>query len=146
MKKMIYALLLLAVSGNVMAAGSGALTDKGIKAAGSAMAFLDMCELAGYAPDGITQSYRDAALQGLTRAHWDAVERQYRASLQERMFYLSSRDQWLPFDVEPVACEQITKVSEKLSRTMRALPNLMINTSASLLVGLSGFFIYLFHE
>lgn len=88
------------------------------------MAFLDMCELAGYAPEGMTQRYRDSAQKGLTAAYWDAVERQYKESLNEKMMFLVSKDQWLPFDVEPVACEQITKVSEQLIKNYAELAEL----------------------
>jgi hypothetical protein len=102
----------------------GALTQAGVKGAGSAMAFLDMCELAGYVPEGITQRYGTAARKGLTRAYWEAVERQYQASLQEKMMFLVSKDQWLPFEVEPVACKQIAKVSETLIENYEELAKL----------------------
>ena len=106
------------------AAGSGALTHAGVKSAGSAMAFLDMCELAGFVPAGITERYRESARNGLTRAYWDAVERQYKQSLTEKRMFLSSKDTWLPFDVEPVACEQIAKVSEQLIKNYDELAKL----------------------
>ena len=102
-------------------AGSGMLPPKGVKSAGSSMAFLDMCELAGYVPEGTTQRFQVAAQQGLARAYWGAVERQYMASLQEKMFYLVSRDQWLPFEVEPVACQQIAKVTASLIKNLEEL-------------------------
>lgn len=105
-------------------AARGVLTQAGVKSAGSAMAFLDMCELAGYAPEGITERYGAAAREGLSRSYWDAVERQYQESLQDKMMYLVSKDQWLPFDVEPVACEQITKVSVTLIRNYEELAKL----------------------
>ncbi len=109
---------------SVSFAAGGALTQAGVKGAGSAMAFLDMCELADYVPEGITQRYRIAAQKGLIRAYWEAVERQYQASLQEKMMYLVSKDQWLLFDVEPVACEQIAKVSETLIENYEELAKL----------------------
>jgi len=106
------------------AAGSGALTQKGIKSAGSGMAFLDLCEVAGHAPEGITQRYREAAEEGLTRAHWQSVDRQYQESLREQMLYLPSQDAWLKFDVEPVACRQMVKVSETLIKNYEDLARL----------------------
>ena len=112
------------IATSAWAQGSGVLTEKGIKGTGSAMAFLDMCELAGHAPAGITERYRESARNGLARAYWDAVERQYRASLQDRMFYLVSQDRWLPFDVEPEACQQITYVSETLIKNYDELAEL----------------------
>ena len=105
-------------------AGSGALTHAGVKSAGSAMAFLELCELGGYVREGSTEAYRQAAREGLTAAHWDAVERQYKASLKEKMMFMPSRDQWLPFDVEPVACEQISIVSEQLMKNYAELAEL----------------------
>jgi hypothetical protein len=107
-----------------VSAGSGHLTHAGVKSAGSAMAFLDMCELAGYAPEGVTGRYRKSAQKGLTRAYWDAVDRQYKQSLNEKMMFLSSKDQWLSFDVEPVACKQIVKVSEQLIKNYDELAKL----------------------
>lgn len=95
-------------------AGTGTLTHAGVKSAGSAMAFLDVCEVAGLAPEGITERYRESARKGLTKAYWQAVDRQYQSSLREQTMYLVSKDAWLPFDVEPIACEQIAKVSEQL--------------------------------
>jgi hypothetical protein len=40
------------------------------------------------------------------------------------MMFLSSKDTWLPFDVEPVACEQIAKVSEQLIKNYDELAKL----------------------
>jgi hypothetical protein len=124
LKQISVALIICLLTSLAAAAGSGALTGKGIKSAGSSMAFLDMCELAGLAPAGISDRYKGAAQNGLTRAYWEAVERQYRASLNERMFYLVSKDQWLPFEVEPAACQQIAKVSETLIKNYEELAKL----------------------
>jgi hypothetical protein len=118
---MIACLLFASIAG---ADGSGALTQKGIKSTGSSMAFLDMCEVAGLAPEGITERYRKAAQEGLTRAHWDSVDRQYNESLKEKMMYMSSRDSWMAFDVEPVACEQVAKVTETLIKNFEELAEL----------------------
>lgn len=117
-------LILMVLSSLAGAAGSGALTQKGIKSAGSGMAFLDLCEVAGHAPEGLTARYQAAAQAGLTKAHWDAVERQYKESLREQMMYLPSQDAWLKFEVEPIACEQITKVSETLIKNYEDLAKL----------------------
>ncbi|MGI9290307.1 MAG: hypothetical protein ACR2QG_03410 [Gammaproteobacteria bacterium] len=103
------------------------MSEKGVKGAGSAMAFLDMCELAGHAPQGITDRYRLSAQKGLARAYWNALERQYRASLQDKMFYLVAEDRWLPFDVEPVACKYIADVSETLIKNYDELAELELN-------------------
>jgi hypothetical protein len=120
MRQIFFLMTFLFVSVSALA-GSGMLPPKGVKSVGSSMAFLDMCELAGYVPEGTTQRLQEAAQQGLARAYSGAVERQYRASLQEKMFYLVSRDQWLSFEVEPVACQQIAKNSESLIKNLEEL-------------------------
>ena len=38
--------------------------------------------------------------------------------------YLVSKDAWLAFDVEPVACEQIAKVSEQIIKNYDELAKL----------------------
>ena len=117
-------LLLILFAAVSAGAGTGTLTHAGVKSAGSAMAFLDVCEVAGFAPEGITERYRESARKGLTSAYWQAVDRQYQSSLREKTMYMVSRDAWLPFDVEPVACEQIAKVSEQLIKNYDELAKL----------------------
>ena len=117
-------ILLLLLAATAVHAGSGTLTHAGVKGAGSAMAFLDVCEVAGLAPEGITERYRESARKGLTKSYWQAVDRQYQSSLREQTMYLVSKDAWLPFDVEPIACEQIAKVSEQLIKNYDELARL----------------------